>query len=228
MRLCPLKTPKQPAELRRVAVTPAGESGRRLAPCRFLYSRFFLLASFHLMGVARWPRAVQRHQVLEENSRRVLRQDEWRAVPLESTGKSDPCPLKRNASGNWGSRGVSPLAGSRGRPRVEGLGREASLPSLAFWELFLHRKSSPRGVGNGVSPHHGRAGRSPATGGGRRRRPKGVFSENYRSPPARVSLYKEVRRGGAPPHTGGPGNARPRQRAAPQGGPSVFYRVTGV
>ena len=99
--------------------------------------------------------------------RRVLRQDEWRAVPLGSTGKTDPCPLKRDASGNWGSRGVSPLAGSRGWPRVEGLGREASLPSLAFWELFLHRKSSPRGVGNGVSPHYGRAGRSPATGEGR-------------------------------------------------------------
>ena len=98
--------------------------------------------------------------------RRVLRQDEWCAVSLESTGKTDPCPLKRNASGNWGSRGGSPLAGSRGWPRVEGLGREASLPSLAFWELFLHRKSSPRGVGNGVSPHHGRAGRSPATGEG--------------------------------------------------------------
>ena len=64
--------------------------------------------------------------------RRVLRQDEWRAGSLGSTGKTDPCPLKRNASGNWGSRGT-PLAGSRGRPRVEGLGREASLPSLAFW-----------------------------------------------------------------------------------------------
>ena len=37
-------------------------------------------------------------------------------------------------------------------PRVEGLGREASLPSLAFWELFLHRKSSPRGVVHGLSP----------------------------------------------------------------------------
>ena len=117
------------------------------------------------MGVARWPRAVQRYQVLEENSRRVLRQDEWRAGSLGSTGKTDPCPLKRNASGNWGSRGVSPLAGSRGWPRVEGLGREASLPSLAFWELFLHRKSSPGGPG-----------------------------------------------GGAPPFTGGPGEARPREK----------------
>ena len=83
--------------------------------------------------------------------RRVLRQDEWRAVPLGSTEKTDSCPLKRNASGNWGSRGT-PLAGSRGRPRVEGLGREASLPSLAFWELFLHRKSSPGGPGGGAPP----------------------------------------------------------------------------
>ena len=69
----------------------------------------------------------------EEYWRRVLRQDEWRAGSPGSTGKTDPCPLQRNASGNWGSRGVSPLAGSRGWPRVEGLGREASLPSLAFW-----------------------------------------------------------------------------------------------
>src|SRR5699024_6172381 len=120
----------------------------------------------------------------EECWRRVLRQDEWRADSLGSMGKPDSCPLKRNASGNWGSRGVSPLAGSRGRPRVEGLGREASLPSLAFWELFLHRKSSPRGVGNGVSPHHGRAGRSPATAAGRRSRLPSPSAEGHRFPPA--------------------------------------------
>ena len=112
--------------------------------------------------------------ISEEYWRRVLRQDEWRAIPLGSTGKTDSCPLKRNASGNWGSRGVSPLAGSRGWPRVEGLGREASLPSLAFWELFLHRKSSPGGPG-----------------------------------------------GGAPPFTGGPGAARPRERAAEPSVPAL-------
>ena len=44
----------------------------------------------------------------EEYWRRVLYQDEWRAGSLGSTGKTDPCPLKRNASGNWGSRGHPP------------------------------------------------------------------------------------------------------------------------
>ena len=212
---CPLKTPRTPAELRQVSFLggaapsghnifsanrskmllspPKGKGGRRLAPCRFLYSRFFLLASFHLMGVARWPRAVQRHQVLEENSPRVLRQDEWRAVPPGSTGKNDPYPPKRNASGHWGSRGVSPLAGSRGWPRVEGLGREASLPSLAFWELFLHRKSSPGGPGGGAPPFTRKAGHRPAREG-RRSRPPPPLAEGHRFPPARASLCKEAKR----------------------------------
>ena len=165
--------------------------------------------------------------------RRVLRQDEWRAGSPGSTGKTDPCPLKRNASGNWGSRGT-PLAGSRGWPRVEGLGREASLPSLAFWELFLHRKSSPGGSGGGAPPQKGVWGNSPTSNGrraagplgrGRRRRPKDTLPENYRSPPARVSLCEEVRRGGAPPFTGGLGAARPRQRPSGQRKKTEIWKV---
>src|SRR5699024_6902202 len=109
---------------------------------------------------------------------------------------------------------------SRGWPRVEGLGREASLPSLAFWELFLHRKSSPRGVGNGVSPHYGR---------GRRRRLKGTLPKDYRFPPTRVSHCEEGRRGGAPPQKGvwgnPPHNRQAARRAARQkGGEAAHLR----
>ena len=138
------------------------------------FPRFSLLTSSHPGGRGSVAILVCGCSFMSEAYwRRVLRQDEWRAGSLESMGKTDPCPLKRNASGNWGSRGGSPLAGSRGWPRVEGSGREASLPSLAFWELFLHRKSSPRGVGNGVSPHTGGPGvaRPRQKGGGAAHKP---------------------------------------------------------
>ena len=160
----------------------------------FHFPRFSLLTSFHPDGRGSVAILVCGcSPLLEAYWRRVLRQDEWRAVPLGSMGKTDPCPLQRNASGNWGSRGVSPLAGSRGWPRVEGLGREASLPSLAFWELFLHRKSSPGGVGNGVSPQ--KYGRRAAGPHGRRaaKPPTSPSRRDYRFPPARVGLCEEVR-----------------------------------
>ena len=208
MRLCPLKTPKQPAELRRVAVTPAGESGRRHTPCRFSRPRFSLLTSSHPGGRGSVAILVCGCSSMSEAYwRRVLRQDEWRADSLGSMGKNDPCPLKRNASGNWGSRGT-PLAGSRGWPRVEGLGREASLPSLAFWELFLHRKSSPRGVGNGVSPHTGGPGVARPRERAARRRPKGAFPKK---PPIPTRPREPLRRGlslpgGGPADRWTPGN----------------------
>ena len=111
-----------------------GRAAEGIRPAALLHPRFSLLTSSHPDGRGSVAILVCGCSFMsEEYWRRVLRQDKWRAVSLESTGKIDSCPLQRNASGNWGSRGVSPLAGSRGRPRVEGLGREASLPSLAFW-----------------------------------------------------------------------------------------------
>ena len=162
---------------------PEGKAAEGLRPAALLHPRFSLLTSSHPDGRGSVAVLVCGCSFMSEAYwRRVLRQDEWRAVPLGSTEKTDPCPLKRNASGNWGSRGVSPLAGSRGWPRVEGLGREASLPSLAFWELFLHRKSSPRGVGNGVSPHKSAGGPQARTGEGCRRRPKVTLPEKLPIP----------------------------------------------
>ena len=167
--------------------------GRNVAFFRFPH--FTLLSSSHPDGRGSVAILVCGcSPLLEAYWRRVLRQDEWRADSLGSMGKPDSCPLKRNASGNWGSRGVSPLAGSRGWPRVEGLGREASLPSLAFWELFLHRKSSPGGVEGGAPPHKTACGPQARSAEGRRSRPPPSSAEDHRFPPARASLCKEVKR----------------------------------
>ena len=139
----------------------------------------------------------------EEYWRRVLRQDEWRAVSLGRTGKTDPCPLKRNASGNWGSRGVSPLAGSRGRPRAGEVPRGAWPPLASFLPDLSRSKDRAWGSGGRSAPVYGRRAAGPHGRRAARRRPKGTLPENYRSPPARVS----------PGETGGSAaHPRPRQK----------------
>ena len=92
-------------------------------------------------------------------------------------------------------------------------GGGGGFPPPGFLGTLSPQKEFPWGSGGRSAPVTA-GGPKARTEEGRRRRPKGVPPETYRSPPARVSLCKGVRRGGAPPFTGGPGAARPRERAA--------------
>ena len=95
-----------------------------------------------------------------------------------------------------------------------GRGRRGISPAWLSGNSFSTERV-PLGVRGAERPRLREAARRAARQWGRRRRPKGASPENYRFPPARVNLCKEVRRGGAPPFTGGGPQGRTAAVAKP-------------
>ena len=96
-----------------------------------------------------------------------------------------------------------------------GRGRRGISPAWLSGDSFSIERVT-LGVRGAERPRLREAARRAARQWGRRRRPKGTSPENYRFPPARVNLCKEVRRGGAPPQRGCGGIPPHKSAGGPQ------------